>query len=182
IVQSVAMFVPIYLGLWGWLRLSSKRPFWTLGLERQHALPRATRGAIIAASMMAVTVGLSVTSGASLAMGLLQTTGPAALGIRFLSLLGYFVQGPAEEVLFRGWLLAVIGARYRPWIGVWVSSLIFSLVHALSPGITALGFANLFLFGVFACVYALAEGGLWGICAWHAVWNWAMGDVFGFAL
>jgi len=34
---------------------------------------------------------------------------------------------------------------------------------------------------VFAAVYALAEGGLWGICAWHAVWNWAMGDLLGFA-
>jgi hypothetical protein len=182
IVQNVAMFVPIYLGLWGWLRLSSRRPFSTLGLERQHALPRAFRGALIAALMMAVGVGLSLGSGASLGPGLLQTTGLAALGMRFLSLLAYFVQGPAEELLFRGWLLPVIGARYRPWIGIAVSSLIFCLVHALSPGITALGFLNLLLFGVFASVYALAEGGLWGICAWHAVWNWAMGDLFGFAL
>jgi CAAX protease family protein len=182
IVQNVAMFVPIYLGLWGWLRLSSKRPFWTLGMEREHALPRAFRGALIAPLMMAVAVGLSIASGASLAPGLLQTTGLAAVGIRFLSLLAYFVQGPAEELLFRGWLLPVIGARYRPWIGVSVSSLIFSLAHALSPGITGLGFLNLLLFGVFASAYALAEGGVWGICAWHAVWNWAMGDLFGFAL
>ena len=180
IISSVAM-LPIYLGLWVWLRLLSKRPFWTLGLERQHALRRALRGALIAGFMMAVTAGLSIATGASLAPGLLQTMGLAALGIRFSSLLAYFVQGPAEEVLFRGWLLPVIGARYRPWIGVLVSSLIFSLAHAQSPGITPLGFLNLFLFGVFAAVYALAEGGLWGICAWHALWNWTMGDVLGFA-
>jgi hypothetical protein len=23
------------------------------------------------------------------------------------------------------------------------------------------------------------EGGLWGVCAQHAVWNWAQGNVFG---
>jgi hypothetical protein len=33
IIQNVAMFLPIYLGLWVWLRLLSKRPFWTLGLK-----------------------------------------------------------------------------------------------------------------------------------------------------
>lgn len=132
--------------------------------------------------MLTLTAGLSVAPGASFAPGLLRTMGPAALVIRFLSLLSYFVQGPAEEVLFRGWLLPVIGARYRPWIGVVVSSLIFSLGHAGSHGITPLGFLNLFLFGTFAAVYALAEGGLWGIGAWHAVWNWSMGDLLGFAM
>jgi CAAX protease family protein len=184
IIQNVAMFLPIYLGLWVWLRILSKRPFRTLGLEPPQALRRALRGAIIAGFMMAATAGLSIAPGASLAPGLLQTMGLAAFGIRFLSLLAYFVQGPAEEVLFRGWLLAVIGARYRPWIGVLVSSLIFSLAHIGSMKLAPyapLALLNLFLFGVFAAVYALAEGGLWGICAWHAVWNWTMGDLLGFA-
>src|SRR6266478_8774023 len=57
IIQNVAMFLPIYLGLWVWLRLLSKRPFWTLGLERQPALLRALRGVLIAGLMMAATAG-----------------------------------------------------------------------------------------------------------------------------
>jgi membrane protease YdiL (CAAX protease family) len=181
IVRNLTIFPLIYVGLWVWLKVSSKRPFRTLGLEREQVFRRALRGAAVAGLMMAATAGLSVIPGASLTPGLLQMMGPAAFGIRFLSLLSYFVQGPAEEVLFRGWLLPVTGARYRSWIGVVVSSVIFSLAHSLSPGITAIGFLNLFLFGVFASFYALAEGGLWGIGAWHAVWNWAMGDLLGFA-
>jgi membrane protease YdiL (CAAX protease family) len=181
IIQNATMFLPIYLGLWVWLQLVSKRPFRTLGLEPQHARQYALRGALMAGLMMAATAGLSIVRGATFAPGLLQTMGLTALGIRLVSLVTYFVQGPAEEVLFRGWLLPVIGARYRPWIGVLVSSLIFSLAHAGTHGITLLGFLNLFLFGVFAAVYALAEGGVWGPGAWHAVWNWAMGDLLGFA-
>jgi membrane protease YdiL (CAAX protease family) len=175
IVEGLFGFLPIYLGLWVWLRLSSKRPFWSLGLESQGAPRHALGGALIAVLMMAVTAGLAIISGAEAAKS--QVTGLTALGIRLLSLLAYLVQGPAEEVLFRGWLLPVIGARYRPWIGVLVSSLIFSLAHAGSMSyapLVPLALLNLFLFGVFAAFYALAERGLWGICVWHAVWNWAM--------
>src|SRR5260370_14063677 len=73
IIQNVAMFLAISLGLWVWRRLLSKRPFWTLGLERQPALRRALRGVLIAGLMMAATAGLSIAPGASLAPGLLQT-------------------------------------------------------------------------------------------------------------
>jgi membrane protease YdiL (CAAX protease family) len=166
----------------GWLRLAGKRPFWTLRFDRKNTLSRILGGVVVAGLMIALTSGLSVLPGASFAPGLVQTMGITAIGIRCLSLLSYFVQGPAEEVLFRGWLMAVIGARYRPWIGVLVSSLLFSLAHGLSRGITWLGFLNLFLFGVFASFYALAEGGVWGIGAWHAFWNWAIGDLLGFPL
>ena len=34
---------------------------------------------------------------------------------------------------------------------------------------------------MFASCYALAEGGLWGIGACHAVWNWSEGDLLGFS-
>jgi hypothetical protein len=180
IVENVTMFLLIYLALWALLRLFSKRPFWTLGWETDHAFSRVLLGIAAAGIMMAAVAGISIASGASRGPGLIQTMGLAAVGLRFLSLLSYFVQGPAEEALFRGWLMPVIGARYRPWIGVIVSSAIFSLAHSTSQGITALGFLNLFLFGVLTSAYALADGGLWGVGAWHAVWNWMQGDLLGF--
>ena len=180
IVQIAIGFLPIYLALWAWLRFSSKRPFQSLGFENKGALEKALRGALVAGLMMAATAGLAIIPGAAVKAGM-QTSGVAALGIGFLTLLAYLVQGPAEEVLFRGWLLPVIGARYRPLIGVLVSALFFGLAHALNST-APLALANLFLFGVFAALYALAEGGLWGIGAWHAVWNWAQGDLLGFAV
>ena len=44
-------------------------------------------------------------------------------------------------------------------------------VALLIPNATALGLLNLSLFGTFLALYALAEGGLWGACAWHTLWN-----------
>jgi len=181
-VENIVGFLPAYLGMWAWLRVSIKRPFSSLGLERPDALRRLLGGALAAGLMIAVTAVLAVIPGGSFGPGELQKTGIAALGIGLLSLVSYAVQSSAEEVLFRGWLLPVVGSRYRPWIGVLVSTLLFSLAHGANPDITPLAFLNLFLFGAFAAVLVLAEGSLWGACAWHAVWNWAEFALLGFPL
>jgi len=81
IVENTVGFLPIYLGLWVWLRLSSKRPLWSLGLESQGAARHALGGALIAVLMMAVTAGVAIISGAT--AGKSQMTGLTA-GLRAL--------------------------------------------------------------------------------------------------
>ena len=115
--------------------------------------------------------GLAAIPGAILAPGQLRGEGLAAVGTALLLLLATGVQSSAEEALFRGWLLPVMGSRYGPWIGILVSSSVFALAHAFSAP-SALGLLNLFLFGTFGATRALTEGGLWGASAWHTVWNW----------
>ena len=173
-------FLPIFLCLWAWLTLWSKRSFTTLGFQNDHPLARFVGGGFVGAGMMSVVaVTLAMLPDALLARGQMLTVGLAALGGGLLALVGTIVQSSGEEVLFRGWLLPTIGARYGPWIGVVVSSLLFGLVHALNPNPTVLGLVNLSLFGAFLALYALAEGGLWGACAWHALWNWTDNTLFG---
>ena len=41
------------------------------------------------------------------------------------------------------------------------------------------GLANIVLFGLFISLYAVREGSLWGVCGWHAAWNWLLGLGFG---
>ena len=179
-IAEIIGFMSIFAGLWAWLRLSTGRPFWTLGFESQGVLRHIITGGLIAGVMVTVMAGIVAISGATLAPGAWQQTGFTALGIALFLLMVNVVQSSAEEALFRGWLLPVIGSRYRPWIGVLVSSGLFSLAHALNAGFAWLPLLNLFLFGLFAAVYSLAEGGLWGVCAWHAVWNWTQGRLLGF--
>jgi hypothetical protein len=74
----------------------------------------------------------------------------------------------------------VVGARYRPWLGVLLSSALFSVLHFLNPNLNPIAALNIALIGVVFALYALWEGGIWGACGMHAAWNWAQGNLFGF--
>lgn len=180
-LQLISAFVLVYAILWAWLRFVEKRPFWTLGYEVKNVLTQYGRGFLIGALMIAAAVGILALFGSvSFEQGDPTQQGIAALGGVALVLMGWIIQSGAEEALMRGWVLPVIGARYKPWIGLWVSSLIFAFLHGLNPYLSAIALVNLTLFGVFAGLYAMREGSLWGISALHSVWNWVQGNFFGF--
>ena len=60
-----------------------------------------------------------------------------------------------------------------------VSSVMFACLHLSNPGISVLAFINLVLFGVFAGVYMLKRGNIWGVCAIHSLWNFVQGNFYG---
>jgi hypothetical protein len=136
---------------------------------------------VIGLLMFSAAVGISALFGyVAVERGGPQQTGLAALGGVLLVFFGWVVQGAAEEALTRGWLLPVIGARYRPLLGIIISSLVFATLHSLNPNLSPIAVLNLALFGLFAALFALYEGGLWGIFSIHTVWNWAQGNLYGF--
>jgi membrane protease YdiL (CAAX protease family) len=178
--QLIFTFAPVYACLWAWLKFFEKRPFWTLGYTPNEILKKYARGALFGILMFAGTVGILAALG-TVSFDHVDPAqqGFAALGGVTLMLLGWIMQGGAEEALVRGWVLSVIGARYKPWIGLLVSAIIFSLLHGLNTGVTPLALFNLVLFSIFAGLYAMREGSLWGISAFHSLWNWAQGNFFG---
>ncbi len=180
-ILLIFAFGPIFLILWAWLAFFEKRPFWTMGLEWPGALWKYGRGALVGLLMFGTAIAISATFGyIAVEESSPQPQGVAALGGVLLVLTGWVVQGAAEEALTRGWLLPAIGARYNVSLGIIVSSLIFMILHALNPNLSYIALLNLFLFGLFAALYALYEGGLWGVFSIHTVWNWAQGNLFGF--
>lgn len=180
-MQLISAFVLVYFILWTWLRFVEKRPFWTLGYELKNALSQYACGFLLGALMFAGSVGILALFGSvSFEQGDPTQQGLAALGGVSLVLLGWIIQGGAEEALMRGWVLPVIGARYKPWIGLLISSIIFAFLHGLNPNLSVIALLNLTLFGVFAGLYAMREGSMWGISALHSVWNWVQGNFFGF--
>jgi len=180
-LQLAFSFAGIFFLLWLWLKFYEKRPFHTLGFEKNGALRQYGRGLLVGAALFSGAVGLMALFGfVELQNGDTAQSGLSALGGVLLIALGWVVQGAGEEVLTRGWMLPVLGARTRPWIGILVVSLFFAALHGLNPNLSLLAILNLALFGLFAAFYALREGSLWGICAMHSVWNWMQGNVFGF--
>jgi membrane protease YdiL (CAAX protease family) len=165
------------------VKFREKRAFWTLGLEKAGALGKYLRGVAfgiilfgLVTLFLAVT-GLAVNTPASSALN-----GLSALGGVLLVYLGWTIQGPVEEMLTRGWLMQVIGARYKPWLGVVLSAVTFASLHALNPHVNAIAILNLVLTGILFSLVALWDGSIWGVCGLHAAWNWAEGNLFGFSV
>lgn len=177
----VFSFGPLFLILWGWLVLFEKRSLWTLGLEGGQVIYKYLRGLLVGVLMFAASIGISAALGyIAFESGDPQTQGIGALDEVLILFVGWMVQGAGEEVLTRGWLLQVIGSRYNAIVGIVLSSLLFAVLHLLNPNVSEIAMLNLFLFGVFAALYALYEGGLWGVFSIHSAWNWAQGNLFGF--
>lgn len=94
-------------------------------------------------------------------------------------LLGFMVQGMAEEVLCRGYFLCSYARRYPVYAAVLANALLFAALHLFNSGITVLAFINLTLFGIFASLYFIRRGSIWGIGAFHSIWNLVQGNFYG---
>ena len=60
----------------------------------------------------------------------------AGVGMLFV---GFVIQGAAEEVLVRGFLLPIFARRYSIWASIVITSLIFAALHLLNPNLSAIG-------------------------------------------
>ncbi|MGE5251960.1 MAG: lysostaphin resistance A-like protein [Bacteroidota bacterium] len=177
----ISAFALVYVLTGAWVLLYEKRPFRTLGYERGGSLKRYARGFLLGIVIFGVAAGILAAAGAvAIEKGDPSKQGTAAIAGVLLVLAGWVVQGGAEELVTRGWALPVIAVRSRPWLGLALSSLLFAAMHSLNENLSALALVNLALFGIFAGLYAMREGSLWGISALHAAWNWAEGNLFGF--
>lgn len=172
---TVVLFAATALALYLWVRLKERRPFATVGFRSRPS--GIMLGAVVGFGMFAV-VALG---GAVTGQTTLETRQPtvALAGGVLLALAGFVVQGSTEEILTRGYLMQATVRRWGLVAGVAVQAVVFALLHGLNPGSGVLALVNLVLVAVFLAGWALLEGGLWGVCAWHAVWNWAQGNVWG---
>lgn len=169
-------FGMVTLILFLYVKVIEKRSIASMGFEKDSAFKKYSRGFGLGLLLFTILVLLGVLTGA---YKIEVSLGQANIAAISVILLGFIVQGASEEIVFRGWLLPIVGSRYTLLFGVVLSSLLFALLHGLNPGITILPLINLVLFGVFAAVYALNEKSLWGICGFHSSWNWVQGSVFG---
>ena len=167
-----------------WVRLFERRGPATLGLNAKGPM-RFLRGYLLGLVFLLTVVGVIWAAGGYVVEGT-GAFGSTAVGAALLPIgvlmLGFIIQGSSEELLFRGWLMQLIASRHGIWIAVVANSILFALAHAgnIEPSNELyVGLANIVLFGLFVSLYAVREGSLWGVCGWHAAWNWLLGLGFG---
>ena len=171
----------ILIVAWAWL--FERRSPAALGFNARMA-GAYLRGLLVGALSLGAVVGVIFVAGGYRAVGDLSLglLAPAVL-TPFLALLGgYMIQGAAEETMLRGWLMPLVASRHGLVAAVLINAGFFALLHAsnIDPSKElALGLFNLFLFAVLLSLYAVKEGSLWGVCAFHTAWNALLGTGFG---
>lgn len=157
-------------------RLIQKRKLRTLGFLKKDMWKEYGLGLLVGFLFFSVCVALGlVTNG--LKFGGISPDFSIVIFVGYL--LGYMVQGMAEEVLCRGYFLSSYARRYPVYAAVLANALFFAALHLLNSGITVLAFINLTLFGIFASLYFIRRGNIWGIGAFHTIWNLVQGNFYG---
>ena len=157
-------------------RFIQKRKLRTLGFIKKDIVKEYAFGLVAGFLMFSACVLLSFLFGGLKFSGIAPDF---SIGIFALYLLGYMVQGMAEEVLCRGYFLGSYARRYPVYAAVLANSLLFASLHLMNSGITVLAFINLTLFGIFASLYFVRRGSIWGIGAFHTIWNLVQGNFYG---
>ncbi|MBQ6569802.1 MAG: CPBP family intramembrane metalloprotease [Clostridia bacterium] len=157
-------------------RTIEKRGITTMGFVKKNWLGEYAVGLLVGLVIFSAAVGIGVLTGA------LEVSLPAK-GIDYLWIaivfLGFLVQGMAEEVMCRGYFMVSISRKYSLPVAIIVSALVFAALHLGNDGMAPLAFVNIFLFGVFAAIYFIKRGSIWGIAAIHSIWNFAQGNIYG---
>ncbi len=94
-------------------------------------------------------------------------------------LVGYMIQGMAEEVLCRGYLFVSLTRRHSLWYSALLSAVFFAALHGINPGLSVLAVLNLILFGVFAALLLVKYENIWIVGAFHSIWNFVQGNIYG---
>ena len=137
--------------------------------------------------------GLGGIAVAGAAMGALSLTGAlqwagdptpwsfgawAAEGFRSLVWLG--APAASEEILLRGYLLAVTARVLGAAAALWITAVVFGLLHGANPEVGPVGLAGVTAAGLALGALVLKTGSLWPAIGAHWGWNWALaflGDV-----
>ena len=157
-------------------RLIQKRKPDTLGFIKSGMGKEYLTGLVVGFVMFSSAVLICVAAGAIKIEGFSETF---SILMFFLLLLGFMLQGMAEEVICRGYVMVSIARRYSMWTAVISNAVIFAALHLLNNGISVPAFINLVLFGIFASLYFVKKGNIWGVAAVHSVWNLVQGNFWG---
>jgi len=93
------------------------------------------------------------------------------------SLWFFTLPAAAEEVVFRGYLFQSLAESWGALRALWITSLVFGLVHFTNPNTSILGIANIVVAGLFLGVVYLKTASLWWAAGAHLGWNWTLGFV-----
>ena len=153
-----------------------KLPFSGLGLSLKGRGRSLLRGALFVVFLYVVGFGLSLLLGAVEVVGFLFS--PISL---LVSLLLYFFVAVTEEVIGRGFILGrMLDGGINKFVALFISAVLFSLMHLFNPNFAFVPFLNIMLAGCFLGASYIYTRNLCFPIALHWFWNWIQGSVLGY--
>lgn len=102
------------------------------------------------------------------------------MGDIFVSFVLLALIAAAEEYIFRALILRKLAHRINKWLALFISSLLFAVVHLANLNITPLAFINIFLGGLAFGITYMASRSLAFVIGFHTAWNFLQGPILGF--
>lgn len=175
IQNQVLMLVSVCVSAWLVLKYRNL-PFSRLGLSWAGCGKSLLYGALLVILLYAVGFGLS------LLLGVVEVTNvifsPTSL---LLNLLFFFLVAVSEELLGRGFILGrMLDGGIHKYVALFISAMLFSLMHLFNPNFALVPFLNILLAGIFLGASYIYTRNLSFPIALHWFWNWIQGPVLGY--
>ncbi|MEF9958754.1 MAG: type II CAAX endopeptidase family protein [Niameybacter sp.] len=165
-----------------YVALVEKRRVETVGFFKQGCVGSYLKGMAIAILGLVAIVSILQFQGEITLIASIPQLGKEGLIVGVLILTAWIIQGAAEEVLVRGYMLQSIATKYGLYKGIIFSSIVFALLHLGNSGVTAISLINILLCGLMLALLVLKEENLWAACGFHTAWNLFQGNVFGISV
>lgn len=158
-------------------RLLEKRKAVTMGFSKKKAGRKYLAGIGIGIVTYGVTYGICLISGSVSFVSESSANFTWVYAVLFLA--GFAVQGLAEEVICRGYLLVSLARNHSVWVSIITSAAFFSLLHTSNNAMSFLSYINLLLFGIVMGLLFVRYESIWLVAAFHSAWNFIQGNIFG---
>ena len=163
----------------GYCKFIEKGPLSSMGFTKRNMSSFYAKGIGWSAVLIGGAYLICVLTGACHFEGVSAQLVP---GYVVFYLIGYMIQGLAEEVICRGYLLVSLSRRNSVWYSVILSSGVFMAMHMSNEHVTVLAYINLFLCGLLFGLLFVESGSIWMVAALHSGWNFLQGNIFGISV
>ena len=167
------------LGVALYCKFVEKRSLTSVGFVKKDFWKQYLKGLVTGFAMFAAVVLVGTAIGAFRFVGLSDNFN---FGIYLLFFGGFVMQGMSEEVMCRGYFMVSMARKSSVVVAVIGNALLFAVMHAPNNGFGFFPCVNLILFAVFASIYTLKTGNIWAVSAFHSIWNFSQGCIFGLSV
>lgn len=176
IIQSLAFIVATLV----MVAIFDRRGHWELGWRASYRLLETVKGMLIGIILISIVFVIVWLLGGLKIVDFQWNT--EIISSLALSVLLFGSVAVSEELFSRGYVQGLVKHYFGPVAALFVSSLLFALLHSLNPGVfsSPLPVINLFLAGLLLAVCRELSGSLWLPIGFHFTWNLLQGNVYGF--